>query len=119
MAQVQWARLKGHENCGLRRGAWYRVVQLTARDAVVDVQRTQVSLPRAAFQFLSAPPHSWTVVARPADATGLPTGWGVAYAVCPSCRNRTPLQGSPPRLPCPRCKGLFRVAWEEWFIGPV
>ena len=119
MAQVQWARLRSHQSCGLRRGAWYRVVHLTSRDAVVDVQHKRVNLPRAALQFVSAPPHSWTVVARPPEATGWPTSWGVTYAVCPGCRNRAPLQGSPQRLLCPRCAGLFRVAWEEWFIGPV
>ncbi|HEX4601399.1 MAG TPA: hypothetical protein VH116_08400, partial [Gemmatimonadales bacterium] len=109
MAQLQWARLKGSANCGLRRGAWYRVVQLTSRDAVVDVTRKRVNLPRSALQFVSVPPRSWTVVPRPPDATGLATGWGATYAVCPSCRNRAPLQGSPQRLACPRCKGLFRV----------
>ncbi len=118
MAELQWARLKGVANCGLRRGAWYRVLELTPRDAVLEVQRKPLSLPRHSLQFLSVPPYTWTVVAQPHDARGLAAAWGGTYVVCPSCRNRAPLKGSPQRLRCPRCNGLFRVAWEEWFIGP-
>src|SRR5436190_1957012 len=33
-----WARLKQDVSCGLRRGAWYRVVGLTPEDAVLQVR---------------------------------------------------------------------------------
>ncbi len=115
--QLQWARQKGDDNRGLRRGAWYRVVALTAGDAVLDVNRRRVSLPRGSLQVVAAPPQAWTVVRRPRDAKGLAKDWDDRYAVCPSCRNRAPMKGSPPSLKCPRCDGLFRVAWDEWFIG--
>lgn len=117
MTQQQWARLKGEENRGLRRGAWYRVVQLTPHDAVVAVRRTQVALPRSSLKFASLVPQAWTVVPCPPDIRGLPRTWGDMYAVCPACRNRAPLKGSPRSLRCARCGGVFKVAWEEWLIG--
>ena len=112
-----WGQLKGNENRGLRRGAWYRVVALTPGEAVLDVNRRHVPLDRAALNLVTAPPQAWTVVRRPADARGVALALGERYAVCPSCRNRTPLKGDTPTLRCPRCDGLFRVAWDEWFVG--
>ena len=116
IADPQWARLTSDENRGLRRGAWYRVVATTPGEAVLDVNRRRVPLPRASLQFVSTPPQTWTVVSRPPDAHGLPTGWDDKYAVCPSCRNRAPLKQSDLTLRCQRCGGLFRVAWDEWFL---
>ncbi len=114
---VYWGQLKGDENRGLRRGAWYRVVALTPHEAVLDVNRKHVPLDRAAVHLVSALPHAWTVVRRPADAKGVAVEMGEYYAVCPSCRNRAPLKGSPPSARCARCAGLFRVAWDEWFVA--
>lgn len=65
----------------------------------------------------AAPPQAWAIVACPHDARRLPETWADKYAVCPSCRNRAALMGNPQALRCARCQGLFRVAWEEWFIG--
>lgn len=113
----QWARLKDDENRGLRRGAWYRVVELTAGDAVLDVNRKSVPVPRTALDIVSGPPRVWTIVRRPRDAKGLVTEWDDKYLVCPGCRNRVPLKGNPHSLRCPRCDQLFRVGWDEWFMG--
>jgi len=113
----QWGRQNGDDNRGLRRGAWYRVVRLTSKDALVEVQHRPVSVTRASLTIVSRLPSSWTVVSRPSDARGLPTGWGKLYAVCPSCRNRAPLNGSPDSMRCGRCATAFRVGWEEWFLG--
>jgi len=110
-----WGQLKGDENRGLRRGAWYRVVALTPAEAVLDVNRKQVPLERAALHVVSALPQAWTVVRRPSDAKGVAVEMGEHYGVCPSCRNRAPLKGNPPTARCARCAGLFRVAWDEWF----
>ena len=118
MAALQWARLKGVTHCGLRRGAWYRVLQLSPRDALLEVPPKPLSLPRNALQFLSLPPSAWAVVAQPPDARGRAASWGGMYVVCPRCRSRASLMGGPYRLRCPSCDGLFRVAWEEWFIAP-
>jgi hypothetical protein len=113
---IYWGQLKGDENRGLRRGAWYRVVALMPGEAVLDVNRKRVLMDRAALHLVAAPPQAWTVVRRPSDAKGVALALGERYGVCPSCRNRAPLKGGPPTLRCPRCHGVFRVAWDEWFV---
>src|SRR5258708_39041139 len=117
MRYVQrWARAKGDATGGLRRGAWYLVVKLTSRDAVVAVESQQVRLPRGALQFASVRPHTWTLVTCPTDARDTPVLPGELYAVCPSCQTRTPLGGSPQGLPCPRCNGGFKGGCGGWVI---
>lgn len=117
MVDPQWARLQVDVNCRLRRGAWYRVTDLTAAEATLDVNRRQVLVPRASLKIASTPPQHWTIVTRPRDAKGLSAQWGDRYAVCPGCRNRAQLKGAPHGMRCPRCGNMFRLAWEEWFIG--
>ena len=116
-ADPQWARLQSDVHCRLRRGAWYRVADLTAAEARLDVNRVQVPVPRTSLKIVSAPPQYWTIVVRPRDAKNLPLLWGDKYAVCPGCRNRTPLRGASQSMRCPRCDRTYRVAWEEWFIS--
>src|SRR5947199_7140155 len=61
----QWARLNADLSCGLRRGAWYRVVRLTPDEAVLQVpRREQVRVPRHYVETLSNRPRHWTVVPR-------------------------------------------------------
>jgi hypothetical protein len=117
VADPQWARFQGDANYRLRRGAWYRVADLTAGEAKLDVNREAVPVPRASLKIVSAPPQYWTIVSRPRDAKSLAALWGDKYAVCPACRNRAQLKGAPTDMRCPRCDKTFRVAWEEWFIG--
>ena len=113
MTNMQWARLQVDVNVRLRRGAWYRVASLTPGEALLDVNRNPVPVPRASVRIVSTVPQFWTVVARPRDAKGLPTTWGDKYAVCPACRNRAPLKRAPQNMRCARCERVFRVAWEE------
>lgn len=118
MMNAQWARLETTENRRLRRGAWYRVAQLTAADALLAVNRQSVAVPRTSLKIVGGPPRTWTVVPRPNDAKSLPVRWGDRYAVCPGCRNRARLNGIPDRLQCPRCHRTYRVGWDEWFTAP-
>ena len=117
MAETQWARLAEDANYGVRRGAWYRVAELTSGDAVVDVNHKQVALPRQSVKLRTKLPKAWTIVPRPRDARHVPETWADKYAVCPSCRNRAALVGNPHTLRCARCSGVFQVAWEEWFLA--
>src|SRR5438094_185133 len=104
MSELQWARLAEDANYGVRRGAWYRVAELTSSDAVVDVNRKQVALPRGSVKLRTAPPKAWSIVPRTRDARRLP-------------ETRAALAGNPQVLRCARCNGIFRVAWEEWFLA--
>src|SRR5437762_14100492 len=94
-ADPQWARLQVDMNCRVRRGAWYRVADLTPAAVRVDVNRGQIPLPRTALKIVSAPPQHWTIVARPRDAGRLAAEWGDEYAVGRGGRNRTELKGAP------------------------
>src|SRR5437879_13920019 len=111
-SEPQWARLAEDANYGVRRGAWYRVAELTPSDAVVDVNRKPVALPRGSVKLRTAPPKAWSIVPRPRDARRLPDTRADKYAVCPSCRNPAALAGNPQVLRCARCNGIVRVAWE-------
>ena len=116
--QQQWARVKGDVNCGLRRGAWYRLVSATATEGLIEVRMgpptttpKRVSVPRTSLEFAADPPSAWSVVARPPDARALPAAWGDQYAVCPNCRTRAPVTENDRSLRCQKCNGLFNVAW--------
>jgi len=117
MNDPQWARVRVDANCGLRRGAWYRVATLTEHQALLEVNRQRVAVPRAVLQIALAPPQHWSVVTRPADVKSLAAHWGERYAVCPGCRNRAQLKQTPQTLRCPRCEHVYRVAWGDWFVG--
>jgi hypothetical protein len=112
MAEIQWARLQADVQCGLRRGAWYRVLRLGAREAILDVHRTPRPVDRALLEFSPTPPTRWSVVLDPRSQAALPD-FPTEYAVCPNCRTRATMMGQPSILRCPRCNGLFEVVWEE------
>ena len=113
MPEQQWARLIANVNVGLRRGAWYRVRDLGALEATLEVARGMVTVPRDLLDVATRPPTKWVPVARPTDAKRIPPTWGSTYVVCPRCRHRAPLSGRPARLRCGRCNGLFEVARQK------
>jgi hypothetical protein len=100
-------------NRGLRRGAWYRVIALTPREVVLDVNRRARIVPRDGVQIAVTPPRRWSIVPRPPDAVRVPPQWGDWYALCPSCRNRASVKGHPNTLRCPRCAGVFQIEWDD------
>jgi len=116
MAGRQWARLRADLDCDLRRGAWYRILKMASLEVVVDVKGKSIPVPRPFVEILATPPQRWTVVPRPDNAPRLPTTWGPYYAVCPSCRDRAPVLGRPANMRCPRCNGLFDIAWNEEYL---
>ncbi len=112
-----WARLKQDVNCGLRRGAWYRVVGLTPEDAVLQVpRRERVRVPRRFLQTLFSRPRHWTVVLPSEHTQDLPDHWRARYAVCPVCRARAPITGYALDMQCAKCHGQFGIAWDERYL---
>ena len=106
MRVAQWARLQTPARCGLRWGAWYPVVGLTAREAQLWVRGRALAVARSLLELRSTPPREWTVArtARSPDA----------YLVCPSCRHRARLPDDRvAALRCPRCNELFTIAWDD------
>jgi hypothetical protein len=108
----RWAHVKGDAKVPLRRGGWYKIVEATTQDIVVDIGGKRIQVSRRAVDLADRPDPAWSVVNAPSMAPRLPPAWGTKYAVCPSCRERAPL---PPQalteLRCVRCNGLFAVEW--------
>jgi hypothetical protein len=80
---------------------------------VLEVRGQTLQVPAAFLQIIETPPRRWTVVARPDDAVRLPSSWGDRYAVCPSCRERQPIDGHPAAMRCNRCRESFDIEWRE------
>ncbi len=99
----QWARTRVRTSRQVRRGAW----------GVLEVNRRPVTVPRSFLQILPFRPTTWSVITRLPNAQHPPASWGSTYGVCPSCSARAPLGQHAARLVCPRCNGLFPVAWED------
>lgn len=103
MAELGWARSRGEraEKDGLRRGAWYRIVESAGKPWVVlDVHQVQVRIPKKDIQIRTARPKSWSVVHEP-------------HLVCPGCHKRQHAAGRPARVKCHECGNSFKVDWKD------
>lgn len=103
MAELGWARSRGDraEQDGLRRGAWYRIVEAPGKPWVVlDVHQVQVRIPKMDIQIRKARPKAWSVVHEP-------------HLVCPGCHKRQHVSGKPHRVKCHGCGNGFRVDWKD------
>lgn len=109
----QWARVRARTNCPLRRGAWYRVLSLTAVEAVLEVSGRPLSVPRPLLQVLPIRPRMWSVVPRLRGAVTPPASWGARYGVCPRCAARAPLHERQATMRCPSCSFAFLIAWSD------
>lgn len=110
-----WARVRElTDSCPLRRGAWYRVVDLTPVEAMVEVNHRLLHIPRDFVEILPLRPPVWSVLPV-LDNRGEAID-GRWVGVCPGCCARAPLQESESTLRCPRCGAVFAVAWSdaEW-----
>lgn len=108
-----WARVRARTKWPLRRGAWYRVVHLTAAEAVLDVTGRRLSVPRAFLQVLPVRPRMWSVVPRLRGAVPPPLSWGPRYGVCPRCCARAPLPQGSATMRCPACSFAFVIGWSD------
>jgi len=117
MAGMRWARLQEDVDCKMRRGAWYRVTQVTGLKAIVEVNRQPLAVPSYAIEIVATPPRCWTVVPLPRRASRLATELGPRYGVCPSCRHRARLEQRARAMTCTRCQGRFEIAWDENYLA--
>lgn len=111
MTELLWARLTGDIPCGLRRGAWYRVIRRTTLEAILDVGHRPTTIACEHLEFTSVRPERWTVVERPGVYAGLAALWGACYGVCPNCSHRAPLQQRGAEARCPKCGETSLIAW--------
>jgi hypothetical protein len=119
MASEYWARLSEDTACGIRRGAWYRVVRAEQDRVVLAVGRQELDVPRDVLEFMTDRPMKWSVVERGSGSFSLLARWGKRYAVCPSCRRRQAPRGQPKTMRCDCCNALFEVEWDHPFVVGV
>lgn len=103
MATAAWARSRGEraEQAGLRRGAWYRVVEDSGKSWVVlDVHQVEVRIPKDDLELRADRPTTWSVVHEP-------------HLVCPGCHERRYIATEPKSLQCPECGHTFLVDWAD------
>lgn len=115
----KWARAKGSGTHGLRRGAWYLVVNdAQAAVVILNVRKNNVPIPRSMLDIIPDRPNKWSVVrwqetqrgARRASEQNI----GLSYAVCPACGERSKIE--PPdasTMTCAHCHGTFVLDWEH------
>jgi hypothetical protein len=117
MEPKQWARVRQTGAHGLRRGAWYAVVNASKPTIVfLDVNRRNVAMDRTLLDFTETPPDHWSVVTLSESVAARRADWvplDVTYGVCPACRGRSnlPIGGSHAR--CEHCGGEFPIDWER------
>ena len=113
----KWARVTRAGIGGLRRGAWYPVLNENKSDVVVlDVNKKAVPADRSMFDFTSEKPHKRSVVRLDPqkDAAELAgeAGLGPLYGVCPNCSGRANLKQDDTQLKCRVCELLFEIDWS-------
>jgi hypothetical protein len=108
-----FARVQDDVPLKLRRGAWYRVLELTDLQAVIEVNRRRFGVLRAWLELRQHPPQRWSVVEGSKDNRKAPPHLRGTYGVCPNCRARAPLPKKAKTHQCAKCRGDFEVNWAE------
>ncbi len=112
MAPNKWARLREDVYCGLRRGAWYKVLFEGTNHVAVDAVQERVLVPSHILEIVDARPALWSIVQHTPDSFSFPPENGRRYAVCPNCQQRqAPPSGRPFTIRCQQCNGLYHVDW--------
>jgi hypothetical protein len=120
MPEKRWARAKQSGAHGLRRGAWYLLVNDPGGSLVIlNVRKHNVPVPREMIEVSDSAPQRWSVVKWDEHQSGAQRASeqaiGMMYAVCPKCGAR--MQLDPPDvadLTCDTCEGEFPVNWDEY-----
>lgn len=117
MKPKKWARVRRAGAHGLRRGAWYAVVNDSKPNVVfLDVNKRNVAMDRSLLEFSARRPDRWSVVERdpdePAAARASDANLNPTYAVCPACRARANLAPDTETMRCAACGGEFGVDWD-------
>jgi hypothetical protein len=103
MADIGWARSRGDraEGQGLRRGAWYRLVENPQKEYVVlDVHHVEVRVPRNHLEIRADSPRVWSVVREP-------------HLVCPGCHARAIIPEGRTDATCGECGRTYPIDWKD------
>jgi len=112
---ILFARLQADVPIKMRRGAWYRVIELTDLQAVLEINHRKVGVLRAWLEIQQRPPQYWSVVPRPEEHRKAPPPLRGSYGACPHCRARAPLpkKTTVRTLQCKKCEKEFEINWAE------
>lgn len=117
MAERKWARVKKAGAHGLRRGAWYPVLNDRPTIVVLDVAKRAIPMDRSLLDFREAAPDSWSVVQNDPGSTAgrraSESALNWTYGVCPNCRERQNLEPDTTPVKCTDCGKEARVDWEN------
>jgi hypothetical protein len=113
MAPMLFARVHDDVPLKLRKGAWYRVLELNDLQAIIEVNRRKVGVLRAWLEIRQQPPRRWSVVEGSKDNQKAPPPLRGLYGVCPNCRARTALPKKARTHQCKKCGQEFEIAWAE------
>lgn len=108
-----FARVQDDVPLKLRKGAWYRVVELNDLQAVIEVNHRKVGVLRAWLEIRNRPPQRWSVVEGSKENAKAPPPLRGTYGVCPNCRARIPLPKRQPSQQCKKCGQEFEIGWAE------
>jgi hypothetical protein len=103
MADIGWARSRGDraEAQGLRRGAWYRIVENPQKDyAVLDVHHVEIRIPKSDLEIRDERPTAWSVVRQP-------------HLVCPGCHARAVIPEGRKDAKCHECGRSYPIDWKD------
>jgi hypothetical protein len=103
MADIGWARSRGNraEAQGLRRGAWYRVVEDPKKDyIVVDVHHVEIRVATKDLEVRRDRPGAWSVVREP-------------HVVCPGCSARAVIPEGTKEAKCHECGRAYPIDWKD------
>lgn len=118
MTPKKWARVRKAGAHGLRRGAWYPVVNDQKPTIVfLEVHKRNVAVDRSLLEFSDIAPTRWVVVMRdPEEQRGKrasDAGLQPTYGVCPTCRTRANLVADVDTAICPGCGSEYGIDWER------
>ncbi len=118
MAPKAWARVRRAGAHGLRRGAWYAVVNDKKPTIVfLDVNKRNVAVDRTLLEFADVQPYLWSIVVRdpaePKAQRASQVSLEPTYGVCPNCRTRANLPPDAERVPCPGCRNEYGIDWAH------
>ena len=108
-----FARVQDDVPLKLRKGAWYRVLELNDLQAVIEVNHHRFGVLRAWLEIQQRPPQRWSVVEGAKDNRKAPPHLRGTYGVCPNCRARAPLPKRAKAHECAKCRGEFEINWAE------